>query len=133
MGRAVPAPHHPDLGEDEKVMTNITEIDASFAEEWNALPKRHRRQIRRLVRIGRPQENTADAEFAVRFADYQRSRNWYRLFWLWFIPLLIGGLVAAVMIHPLVVGVVGGLAANAVFVRRSYRRSARVNAALLDG
>lgn len=110
--------------------TNRSDADPDFAARWNAEDKAHRKQIRRLVRIGRPQVTAGDAELAVAFADYQRGRPWYRWFWLWLVPILIGGLVAAVGIHPLVVGMVLGFAGNALLVRWNYRRVAKVNAEL---
>jgi ferric-dicitrate binding protein FerR (iron transport regulator) len=102
-----------------------------FAQRWNALNKVHRRQIRRLARIGRAQENSADAQLAVVFAAFQQSRSWYRRFWLWFPVLVVAGVIAGLAIHPLIVGIVVGFAANALFVRRNYSRVAIVNAELL--
>jgi ferric-dicitrate binding protein FerR (iron transport regulator) len=103
-----------------------------FAQRWNALNKTHRRQIRRLARIGRLQETAADAQLAVVFAAFQQSRSWYRRFWLWFPILVIAGVIAGFGIHPLVVGIVIGFAANALFVRRNYSRVSVVNAELLS-
>ena len=103
-----------------------------FAQRWNALDKTHRRQIRRLARIGRTQETTEDAQLAVVFAAFQQSRSWYRRFWLWFPVLVIAGVIAGFAIHPLIVGVVIGFAANALFVRRNYSRVSLVNADLLS-
>jgi ferric-dicitrate binding protein FerR (iron transport regulator) len=102
-----------------------------FAQRWNALNKVHRRQIRRLARIGRAQENSADAQLAVVFAAFQQSRSWYRRFWLWFPVLVVAGVIAGLAIHPLIVGIVVGFAANALFVRRNYSRVAIVNVELL--
>ena len=103
-----------------------------FAQRWNALDKTHRRQIRRLARIGRAQETTEDAQLAVVFAAFQQSRSWYRRVWLWFPVLVIAGVIAGFAIHPLSVGVVIGFAANALFVRRNYSRVSLVNADLLS-
>ncbi|MCX6510994.1 MAG: hypothetical protein NT081_09330 [Actinobacteria bacterium] len=102
-----------------------------FAQRWNALNKVHRRQIRRLARIGRAQEDSSDAQLAVVFAAFQQSRSWYRRFWLWFPLLVIAGVVAGLAIHPLIVGIVVGFAANALFVRHNYSRVAIVNSELL--
>jgi hypothetical protein len=119
---------------------NLTEVkdgtmsgmtNEQFAQRWNALEKVHRRQIRRLARIGRAQESADDAQFAVVFAAFQQSRSWYRHFWLWFPVLVIAGVVAGFGIHPLIVGIVIGFAANALFVRRNYSRVRDVNAELL--
>jgi hypothetical protein len=55
-------------------------VDTDFAAEWNSLDKAERRQIRRLVRIGRPQESVEHARLGMAFAAYQRSRAWYRFF-----------------------------------------------------
>ncbi len=104
----------------------------SFAEAWNSMDKARRRQIRRLVRIGRPQQEAADVGLATAFADYQRTRPWYRLFWLWFVPVVIGGLMAAAMIHPIVIGMVLAAAGNAVLVHRNFTRVEKVNASLLE-
>ena len=103
-----------------------------FAQRWNALDKTHRRQIRRLARIGRAQETTEDAQLAVVFAAFQQSRSWYRRCWLWFPVLVIAGIIAGFGIHPLIVGIVIGFAANALFVRRNYARVSLVNADLLS-
>lgn len=107
--------------------------DPSFVDQWNGLDKDHRKQIRRLVRVGRPQETPADAVLAVGFADHQRARLWYRFFWLWFPLLVLGGLYAAMSIHPLVVGMMLAVAANAFLVRWNFARTSKVNAPLLGG
>jgi len=106
-------------------------VDADFAAEWNGLDKDRRQQIRRLVRIGRPQETPADAELAVGFATYQRGRAWYRFFLLWIVPLAIAGLIAGANLHPIVIGIVFGAVVSAVMVRRNFKRVERVNAELL--
>ena len=105
-------------------------VDPEFIAQWNGLDKATRRQIRRLIRIGRPQQDTEQAQLAVRFGDYQRTRPWYRLFWWWVLPLFAGGFYAGLHLHPIVIGIVGGLAANAVLVRWNFTRVAKVNAAL---
>ena len=106
-------------------------FDEAFVARWNALDKQHRRQIRRLVRIGREQENAADARLAVGFAAYQRTRPWYRFFWLWFPLLVVAGVVAGLALHPIVLGMVLAVAANALIVRRAFRRADWVNDRLL--
>ena len=107
-------------------------VDLTFAAEWNALDKPTRRQIRRLVRIGRQQENAADARLAVGFAAYQRSRPWDRFFWLWFVPMLIAGTIAGFALHPILIGVVLAVAGNAVLVRRNFKKADWLNEPLLE-
>ena len=102
-----------------------------FTGEWNGLDKLRRRQIRRLVRIGREQESVADARLAVGFADYQRSRPWYRFFWLWFPVIVVAGVIAGFALHPIILGMVLAVAANAILVRRSFKRAEWVNGRLL--
>jgi hypothetical protein len=108
-----------------------SKVDPDFATEWNEADKIKRRQIRRLVRIGRPQENAADAHLAVGFAAYQRSRPWYRLFWFWFIPVVVAGVIAGFAIHPIVIGMVLAVAANALIVRRAFKKAEWLNEPLL--
>lgn len=114
-----------------RTMVSASQFDGSFAEEWNALDKQHRRQIRRLVRIGREQENVEDARLAVGFAAYQRSRAWYRFFWLWFPVLIAAGIIAGFSLHPIVLGMVLAIAGNALLVRRAFKRAEWVNGRLL--
>ena len=114
-------------------VSKASAVDPDFAGRWNATDKSERRQIRRLVRIGRPQETEADARLAVGFAAYQRTRPWYRFFWLWFVPVIIGGLGASFATHPIVIGMVAAVAVNALLVRRAFRRTDIVNRPLLEG
>lgn len=114
-------------------VSKASSVDPDFANRWNATDKSERRQIRRLVRIGRPQETEADAQLAVGFAAYQRTRPWYRFFWLWYVPVIIGGLGASLATHPIVIGMVAGVAVNALLVRRAFRRTDMVNAPVLEG
>ena len=107
-------------------------VDLTFAAEWNALDKPTRRQIRRLVRIGRQQENASDARLAVGFAAYQRSRPWYRFFWLWFVPMIVAGTIAGFALHPILIGVVLAVAGNAVLVRRNFKKADWLNEPLLE-
>ena len=108
-------------------------VDPTFAAEWNALDKPTRRQIRRLVRIGRPQENADDARMAVGFAAYQRSRAWFRFFWLWFTPLMVAGVIAGFAVHPIIIGMVLAAAGNAYLVRRAFKKTDWLNEPLLAG
>ena len=114
-----------------KKVAKAATVDPAFAEAWNGLEKDERRQIRRLVRIGRPQESVAEAELAVGFAAYQRTRPWYRFFWLWIVPLVVAGLIAGASLHPLVIGMVAGAAVVAIMARRNFKRAAKVNESLL--
>jgi len=107
-------------------------VDPNFAAEWNALDKPTRRQIRRLVRIGRQQENAADARMAVGFAAYQRTRPWYRFFWLWIIPLAVAGVIAGFALHPILIGIVLAVCGNAFLVRRGFSKADWLNEPLLD-
>ena len=114
-------------------MAKAPAVDAGFAAEWNSLEKAERRQIRRLVRIGRPQETVAEARMGVAFAAYQRSRAWYRFFYLWLAPILLAGLIAGLNLHPIFIGMVLGGAAVAYMSRRNYKRADVINAAVLAG
>lgn len=113
-----------------KKMAKAPTVDPEFAATWNGLDKADRRQIRRLVRIGRPQESAADAELAVGFAAYQRTRPWFRFFWLWIVPIVVAGLIAGANLHPLFIGMVLGAAAVAIMARRNFKRTEKVNAAV---
>jgi hypothetical protein len=108
-------------------------VDPDFAGRWDATDKSERRRIRRLVRSGRPQKTEADARAAVGFAAYQRTRPWYRFFWLWFVPVVIGGLGASFAAPPIVIGIVVGVFVNALLIRRAFRRTDMVNAPVLGG
>src|SRR5207247_9428247 len=90
---------------------------------WNSLDRRDRTRLRRLVRMGRPVE-AEHATLVTAYARFQRSRLWSRLFWLWFAPGIVLALGVAVRIHPLVIGVVIAMAAQALFARRNLRRTA---------
>lgn len=107
-------------------------VDEAFVAQWNALDKQHRRQVRRLVRIGREQEDATDARLAVGFAAYQRTRPWFRFFWLWFPVVLVAGVVAGLALHPIVFGMILAVAGNALLVRRAFRRADWVNGRLLE-
>jgi len=108
-------------------------VDTDFAASWNTLGKSERRQIRRLVRIGQPQESVEKAELAVAFAAYQRSRAWFRFFWLWVLPLAVAGMIAGANLHPVVIGLVLGAVAVSYMARRNYKRVETINAPVLAG
>ena len=95
-----------------------------FTEEWNALPLRQRRRIRRMVRIGRLPEEPREARLAEEFAVQERARLWWRGFWFWFVPGFLVALAVAAMIHPLVIGIVLASGAQALVVRRNAKRIA---------
>ena len=109
----------------------IPEGDA-FVERWNALDRRDRLRMRRLVRLGRPMSDRTEAELAVAYARFQASRPWARMFWVWFVPGLVLALATAGATRPTLIGVVLALAAQALFARRNLRRAEAINAALLD-
>jgi hypothetical protein len=117
----------------DRATASVAPEHAALAATWNELDAGRRRQIRRMIRIGQPQETAEDAGLAVAFASYQRARPWFRFFWLWIVPLAVVTVVAASGIHPIVVGLVLGATASAVLVRRNVQRVGKVNAELLDG
>lgn len=106
--------------------------EAEFLAAWRALPRADRLRIRRLVRLGRPLASVEETELAAGYAAFQRSRIWFRVFWLWFVPGLFLALGVATQIHPLMIGVVLALAAQAVFARRNLGRAARTPAVALE-
>lgn len=110
-----------------------TDIPAGedFREAWASLPRPDRLRVRRLVRLGRPLADPDEAAVGVAYARFQRARAWARLFWLWFVPGLVIAIGIAVRMHPIVVGVVLALAAQAVFAHRNLARVERVNAPVL--
>lgn len=115
------------------LMANERAAGIEFAAEWNALEREERRQIRRLVRVGRPQESQPHAQLAVQFAAYQRSRAWFRYFWLWIVPLTVAAVISGSTIHPIVIGLVLGAAASALMVRRNFRRVESINGEFFAG
>jgi hypothetical protein len=117
----------------ESKMATGPVVDEAFATRWNALEKSERRQIRRLVRIGLPQPTPEAAELAVGFAAYQRTRPWFRYFWLWIWPLAIAALIAAANLHPIVMGLVLGAVVVSFMSRRNFKRAEKVNAPVLTG
>jgi len=106
--------------------------EEDFPRRWNSLKRRDRLRIRRLVRLGRPVATRDEAALAVAYARWQASRPWVRWFWVWFVPALCLSLVAAARVHPVFVGVVLALAAQAVFAHRNLRRVGKLNAAMLE-
>jgi hypothetical protein len=112
--------------------TTPSDDQAAFIEAWNGTPAGERRQIRRLVRIGRPVETAEQASLAVGFADYQSTRTWWRFFWFWFVPAVVIALIAAVNIHPIVIGIVLGGAASAFMIRRNFKRVQIINKDYLE-
>jgi len=83
------------------------------------------------VRVGRPVETAEEAKLAVSYAEFQKQRPAWRLFWIWFVPGLTIALLAAMSVHAVLVGVVLAAGANAIFVHRNLNRVTKVNAALL--
>jgi hypothetical protein len=112
--------------------TDVPEGD-DFRQAWSALSRPDRLRLRRVIRLGRPLADHDEAAVGVAYARFQRTRIWVRLFWLWFAPGLVLAIGIAVRMHPLVVGAVLALAAQAVFAHRNLARVERVNASLLDG
>jgi hypothetical protein len=82
-----------------------------------------RRRIRRVVRLGQALEGT-DAQVASWYATTQCGRLGMRWFWMWFLPGLLLALTTATQIHPVMIGVVLALGAQALFARRNLRRAA---------
>jgi hypothetical protein len=97
----------------------------AFIDEWNDLDRAERLRLRRLVRMGRPVEEPALARLAPAYAQYQCNRPWMRYFWVWFVPAMLLALLAAAGIHPLLVGVVLALGAQAAWASHCLRRVAR--------
>lgn len=120
-------------GHDDLPMASTpSDEQAAFIKTWNATPAPERRQIRRLVRIGRRVETPEQAPLAVGFADYQRTRAWWRYFWIWLVPAGVLSLVAAVNIHPIFVGIVLGALASVFVVRRNFKRVRIINGEFLE-
>jgi hypothetical protein len=101
----------------------------AFVDEWNQLEPMERRQLRRLVRLGRPIEDPRLAALAGEYARFQRGRPWARLFWVWFGPGLLIALSIASQMHPVILGIVLALAAQAVFTNYNLRKTSRLSAA----
>jgi hypothetical protein len=112
-------------------VTPTNRTDASFTTQWNALERRERLRLRRLARLGRPADDSRQAALLVEYARFQRTRFWARLFWVWFIPGVIVALGIAARIHPLLIGVVLALSAQAVLTWWNLRRAEKINVALV--
>ena len=103
------------------------------ATAFNALPRIDRKVLRRTVRMGRPLATPEEARMAVAFARHQRSQPWYKLFWVLFVPGLVGSLAVASTLHLALTGIVLALAAQGAWGWISLRRVERVNRHLLTG
>jgi hypothetical protein len=103
----------------------MTSDDRTFIEQWNQLDRLERSRLRRVVRMGRKIDDPQLAKLATGYARYQVSRPWIRFFWLWFVPGVVLALGVAAQIHPIFVGIVIVLAAQAVWAQFSLRRIAR--------
>ena len=97
----------------------------TFPADWNALERADRLRLRRLVRLGRPIDDPQLAHIAHAYARHQTARPWMRYFWLWFVPGMLIALGTAAGIHPVLVGIVLALGAQAVWAWCSLRRTAR--------
>jgi hypothetical protein len=107
----------------------MTSDDRAFIDGWNALDAKERRLLRRLVRTGRPIDDPKLEALAPAYARYQSTRMWARLFWLWFVPGMFLALGVAAGVHPLFVGAVIALGAQAVMAHYKLRKTARVDVA----
>ncbi len=101
---------------------------SAFGAEWNTLERSQRLRLRRLVRIGGKVEDPTLARLAPAYAQMQLQRVWMRLFWLWFIPGTLIALSVAATIHPVFVGIVIAMAAQAAWAHFSLRKVARRSA-----
>jgi hypothetical protein len=99
--------------------------DEAFAAAWNALEPGDRLRIRRLARLGRTIDDDRLRGLAGGYARAQLVRPWIRYFWWWFVPGVVIAIGAASRIHPIVVGVVLALAAQAVWAQISLKRLSR--------
>ncbi len=108
--------------DDERMSANFE--SAPFSAEWNALQRRERLRMRRLVRMGRSVDDPELAQLAPAYARDQMQRPWMRLFWLWFVPATFLALGATAGIHPVLVGAVIALAAQAAWGWFNLRKTA---------
>lgn len=97
-----------------------------FFDAWHALDATAQRRIRRLVKIGRPVE-PAEALLAVGYARFQAKRPWQRFFWFWFVPGLLLALGIGITIHPVVVGLVIGMAVVGARTHVNLTRAEAIN------
>jgi hypothetical protein len=98
---------------------------SAFGAKWNSLNRTERMHLRRLVRMGRKIEEPDLAPLAGDYARWQMQRPWMRFFWFWFVPGLFVVLSVSAGIHPLLVGAVIALGAQAVWAYVSLRKTAR--------
>ncbi len=98
---------------------------SAFGVEWNALARRDRLRLRRLVRIGRSADDPELARIAPAYAQWQMQRLWMKTFWLWFVPGIFIVLLLSAQIHPILVGVTIALGAQAVWAYVNLRKAAR--------
>jgi hypothetical protein len=101
----------------------------TFAEQWKQIEPIERRRLRRLVRLGRPVDDPSLEALASEYARYQLARPWIRLFWVWFVPGVFIALSIASQMHPVMLGVVLALAAQAVLANYNLRKTARLSTA----
>lgn len=109
-----------------RAMRSPEPIEANFVSEWNSLPARDRRRVRRLVRLGRPLADPQETALASTYARFQRSRPWMRFFWVWFVPGAVLALGVAASLHPIVVGAVLVLTGEAVYAHHNLGKAARL-------
>ncbi len=108
--------------DDRRMSANFE--SAAFGSEWNALDRRDRLRLRRLVRIGRSENDPDLARLAPVYAQWQLQRIWMRLFWIWFVPGIFVVLLLSAQIHPILVGVTIALGAQAVWAYVNLRKAA---------
>jgi hypothetical protein len=99
--------------------------DAEFAGAWNRLARSDRMRLRRLVRVGRRVDDPLLEPLVGAYARHQIARPWVRFFWLWYLPGLVIALGVASQIHPVAIGAVLALGAQAVLAQISLKRAAR--------
>lgn len=108
-------------------MANKVPEGDRFVDQWNALDRKDRLRIRRLVRLGKAQSDPEEAVLALGYARLQLSRPWMRMFWVWFVPGIVMALGVAMRMHPFVVGVVIALGSQSVLTWINLRRTEKVN------
>ncbi len=101
----------------------------TFAEQWNEIEPMERRRLRRLVRLGRPVDDPHLELVAREYARYQLARPWIRFFWVWFVPGVFIALSIASQMHPLMIGIVLAVGAQAVVANFNLRKTARLSTA----
>jgi hypothetical protein len=101
----------------------IIASDPDFPTDWAAVPRGDRIRLGRAVRAGR--SDIADAALGVRYARFQVERPWMRWFWLWFLPGMVVAVSVASTLHPIAIGIVLAIGAQAVLKWRNLRRAAR--------